>query len=41
VIEVLEFIFSSFWRFIGCWLLIATIAEIPYGFIKVIVNKKK
>lgn len=39
MMEILEFIFSSFWRWLGCVILIAVIADIPKGIIKFAVKK--
>jgi hypothetical protein len=39
MIEILEFIFSSFWRWLGTVILIAAVAEIPKGVIKVVAHK--
>lgn len=39
--EVLQFIFSSFWVFVGTLILIAVIGEALTGIVKITINKKK
>lgn len=40
MMEILEFIFSTFWRWLGFVILIAVIADIPKGIIKKYIIKK-
>lgn len=40
MIEILEFIFASFWRWLGFVILLAVIADIPRGVIKTYIIKK-
>jgi len=40
MIEILEFVFASFWRWLGFVILLAIIADIPRGIIKTYIIKK-
>ena len=39
MIEILEFIFAGFWRWLGCMILISIIAGIPRGIINFTIKK--
>jgi hypothetical protein len=41
MLEVLEFIFRSFWTWLGTVILVGTIAEGLGGFIRITVKKRK
>lgn len=38
--EVLQFVFQDFWHWLGSFLLLGVIANIPTGLIKINVNKQ-
>ena len=40
-LEILEFVFGSFWRWLGILLLILAISEIPKNLIRIIIKKGK
>ena len=39
MIEILEFIFAGFWRWLGCMILISIIAGVPRGIINYTIKK--
>ena len=39
MIEILEFVFSSFWHWLGFVILVSAIADIPRGLIKVVIRR--
>jgi D-alanyl-lipoteichoic acid acyltransferase DltB (MBOAT superfamily) len=41
MLEVLQFIFSSFWHWVGTFFLLAVVAEGIGGFIRITINRNK
>lgn len=40
-LEILEFVFENFWRWLGTLLLILAVSEIPKNLIRIIIKKQK
>lgn len=38
MIEVLQFMFSGFWTFVGCWILLSIVAKVIIGLAQAIMR---
>lgn len=40
MLEVLEFVFGSFWRWLGCFLMLTVVCQAVYGTVAILFGRK-